>query len=156
MVSSNASLVMRHMGHLPGQNNKHDWKYYHFTTSLASGTNVAGILTKQMVPASIESHSQRSLVYASASAMTQFLMPGNQCHHDWIYPAYISSIFTLGQRPGMGSMGYNILCRNIYCGLRLRQGQGQGLGSIVSYCASPIPCTAPNPGPMQCEWAISV
>ena len=27
----------------------------------------------------------------------------------------------------------------------------QGLGSIVSYCVSPVPCTGPSPVPMQYE-----
>ena len=33
---------------------------------------------------------------------------------------------------GPGSMGANTLCRDVHIGLR----QGQGPGSIVSYCAS--------------------
>ena len=34
---------------------------------------------------------------------------------------------------------YILICRSVHIGL----GQGQGLGPIVSYCASPIYCTAP-------------
>ena len=41
----------------------------------------------------------------------------------------------MGHEPGMGSMRSNELRRNIHTGPR----QGQGLGPIVSYCASPIP-----------------
>ena len=36
-------------------------------------------------------------------------------------------------------------CTNVNTSLR----QGQGLGAIVSYCTSPVPCT--SPGPVQCE-----
>ena len=45
----------------------------------------------------------------------------------------------------------NILCRHVHTGPR------QGQGPIVSYCASPIPCTAPVPvpcgmnKPLHCE-----
>ena len=47
------------------------------------------------------------------------------------------------QRQGMGSMGSNILCRNVYTGLRPRHFPG----STVSYCASPVPSTTPGPVP---------
>ena len=46
---------------------------------------------------------------------------------------------------GLVSMGSNILCRNVHTGPR----QGHGLGAIVSYCASPIPCAGPSPDPVQ-------
>ena len=41
--------------------------------------------------------------------------------------------------------------RNISTGL----GQGQVLGPIVSYCASPVHCTNPGLLPVQCEYAIT-
>ena len=33
-------------------------------------------------------------------------------------------------------------------------GQGQGPGPIVTYCASPIPCTGPSLVCVQCEYNI--
>ena len=36
-----------------------------------------------------------------------------------------------------GAMGPNISCRNVHTGLR----QGKEKGSVVSYCAGPVPCT---------------
>ena len=46
-----------------------------------------------------------------------------------------------------GSMGSNISWRNVHTGLR----QGQGPGSIVSYCSNFVPCTGLVPGPVQCD-----
>ena len=51
------------------------------------------------------------------------------------------------QGMGLGAMGTNMLCRNVHTGLR----QGKESGSIVSYCADPVPCTCPGPVPGQCE-----
>ena len=45
---------------------------------------------------------------------------------------------------GIGSMGSNILLRNVYTGQKQRQVPGH----IVSYCASPIHCVIPGPGPI--------
>ena len=54
-----------------------------------------------------------------------------------------------GQRHGMGSgsIGSNIIYRNVHAGLK----QEQGPGPIVSYFASPITCTGHGPCPVQCE-----
>ena len=55
--------------------------------------------------------------------------------------------------PGMGpglemeSIGSNILCTNVHTGLR----QGQGPGTIVSYCVIKIPFTSSSANPVQCE-----
>ena len=51
------------------------------------------------------------------------------------------------QGTGPGAMGTNKLYRNIHTGPR----QGKEPGSIVFYCAAPVPCTCPGPVPMQCE-----
>ena len=53
----------------------------------------------------------------------------------------------MGHGPGMGSMDSVILCRNVHIG----QHHGQELEPIASYCASPVACNAPGPGPVQCE-----
>ena len=52
--------------------------------------------------------------------------------------------------PGMtpGSMGSNILCRNVHTGPR----QGQVPEPINSYYARPVLCTSPSP--VKCEYAI--
>ena len=53
----------------------------------------------------------------------------------------------MGPGPGMGpgSMGSIKLCRSVHTALR----HGQGPGPIISYCATPIPCTGPDPCPVQ-------
>ena len=33
--------------------------------------------------------------------------------------------------------------------------QGEGLGPIVPYCASPVPCTVPDPISVQCEYTVT-
>ena len=48
---------------------------------------------------------------------------------------------------GLGSMGSNILCRNVHTCPR----QGQVLGPILSYCANPVPSSAPGLDHMQRE-----
>ena len=54
-----------------------------------------------------------------------------------------------GQVQGMGpgAMGSNMLCRNVYTGLRL----GKEPRSIVSYCAGPVPCACPGSVLVQYE-----
>ena len=47
---------------------------------------------------------------------------------------YTGPGLVMGQGTGLGSMGSNILCRNVHTGPR----QGEGPGSIVSYCTRPI------------------
>ena len=53
------------------------------------------------------------------------------------------------QETEMGLMVPTILYRNVHTVLR----QGKELGSIVSYCAGPVPSLGPGPGPfpVQCE-----
>ena len=48
---------------------------------------------------------------------------------------------------GMGSVGSDFLCRNFQTHSRQRQGPGP----IVSYGASPIPCTVRGRSPLRCE-----
>ena len=54
-----------------------------------------------------------------------------------------------GMEPGTGpgSIGPSKLCRNVHTASR----QGQGPGPIVSYCATPVPCTGLDPCPVQCD-----
>ena len=53
-----------------------------------------------------------------------------------------------GHGPGMGSMGSDMLRRNVHTGPIL----GQGPGPIASYFASPVPfmVLGPGPDPVQC------
>ena len=52
-----------------------------------------------------------------------------------------------GKGLGLGSMGSNILCRNV----RTCPRQEQVPGPDVSYCANPVPSAASGLGPMQCD-----
>ena len=78
--------------------------------------------------------------------------------HTYLYTLGPNGVFTLpgtwtgnrtGTMDGTASMGSNMLCRerNVYIGLRQRQGPGH----IVSYCGSPVPCTGCDPIPVQFE-----
>ena len=63
---------------------------------------------------------------------------------------------SIGPRPGQEQetrlelMGPNILSRIVQIGLR----QGQESYPIVSYSASPVPCTCLSPGLTHCQYAI--
>ena len=48
---------------------------------------------------------------------------------------------------GLGAMGTNKFYRNVHTGWT----QGKEAGSIVSYCAGPVPCTCLSPVPVLCE-----
>ena len=48
-----------------------------------------------------------------------------------------------GMAPGL--IGSNKLCRSVHTAPK--QGQGQGPGPIVSYCATPVSCIGPDPCP---------
>ena len=66
----------------------------------------------------------------------------------WQYGTFTLHGTRTGNGTGTGSMGSNILCRNVHTGLS----QGQGPGLIVSYCASFIPCSGSQcsvPGPIK-------
>ena len=41
------------------------------------------------------------------------------------------------------------------CTVHTTQGKGQIHGTIVFYCAHPVPYPCPWPGPLQCVWAIT-
>ena len=55
----------------------------------------------------------------------------------------------LGTGTGIGTqlMGPSMLYRNVHTGPR----PGKEPGSIVSYCANPVPCSTPGPVPVRCE-----
>ena len=58
-----------------------------------------------------------------------------------------SHLSGMGPDPVQVQMESVVQCRNFHTDLK----QGQVTGPIVSYRASPIPCTGPGPAPVQCE-----
>ena len=57
-----------------------------------------------------------------------------------------------GQGPGMGTMGYYILCRTVHTA----QGQGQEPDLLSPIVLLLVPVPVPFPVPVQCERAIKV
>ena len=55
-----------------------------------------------------------------------------------------------GQGTGHGMMDFYIVLCTAHAILRL----GSRTEPIVCYCASPVPCTAPGPVPVQCDQVI--
>ena len=53
---------------------------------------------------------------------------------------------------GNGTRTGTVSCRCVHTG----QKQRKGLGAIVSYCASPVPCIGQGPVPVQCDYTTIV